>query len=112
MSPTDPPSEDVAFGIDGDTDHCVDGPVGDLANADLDHDRIDENHRIDALESCFEDLLGQPGQQAASGDQIDPVRVCLGDELLRERTVDPTAARLDGTSTTITSWSVTVCSSG
>jgi hypothetical protein len=40
------PGEDVAFPVDGDSDHDVDGFVADLPIADLHHDRVDEDHRI------------------------------------------------------------------
>ncbi len=46
----DPQPENVAFAIDGHTDRCVDRPVGDLAVADLDHDRVDEHDRIHTIE--------------------------------------------------------------
>jgi hypothetical protein len=46
----DPQSEDVALAVHGHPDRRVDGTVGDLAVADLHHDRVDEHHRIDAIE--------------------------------------------------------------
>src|SRR4051812_5987351 len=44
-------SEHVAAAIDGDADDDVEGPVGDLTVADLDLDRVDEDHRVDGLSS-------------------------------------------------------------
>src|SRR6478736_1834551 len=41
-----PQPEDVALPSAGHPDGHIDGPVGDLAVADLDEDRIDEHHRI------------------------------------------------------------------
>ena len=45
------------------------------------------------LEPRFEDLFGQPCEQPAGADQIDPVRLRLGDELLRERPINTSLAR-------------------
>jgi putative transposase len=45
-----PDAEDVAAAVDGDTDGAVERPVGDLAVADLDHDGIDEDHRVDPVQ--------------------------------------------------------------
>src|SRR4051812_22925323 len=41
-----PQAEDVAFPGHGDPDDHVDRLVPDLPVADLDHDRVDEDHRI------------------------------------------------------------------
>ena len=41
-----PQAEDVAFPLDSDPDDDVDGFVADLPVADLDHDGVDEDHRI------------------------------------------------------------------
>jgi hypothetical protein len=42
-----PQPEDVALAVEADPDRGVDRPVGDLPIADLDHDRIDEDRRVD-----------------------------------------------------------------
>ena len=44
---TGPQAEDVAFAVDGDADDDVDRLVADLPIADLDHDGVDEDDRID-----------------------------------------------------------------
>ena len=36
--------------VEGDPDRGVDRPVGDLAVADLDHDRVDEDRRVDLVQ--------------------------------------------------------------
>jgi hypothetical protein len=41
-----PQSEDVAFPGQGDPDGRVEGAVGDLAVADLHHDRVDEDRNV------------------------------------------------------------------
>jgi hypothetical protein len=46
----DPQAEDLPHPVDGDPDHRVDRPIGDLAVADLDLDRVDEDHRVDAVQ--------------------------------------------------------------
>src|SRR5829696_235495 len=43
---TGPQTQDVAFSVDGDPDDHIDGFVADLAVTNLDHDGIDEDHRI------------------------------------------------------------------
>jgi hypothetical protein len=45
-----PQPQDVPFTLDGDRDRGVDGPIGDLAIADLHMDRIDEHRRVDRVE--------------------------------------------------------------
>jgi len=46
----DPEAEDLPRPVDGDPDDGVEGPVGDLAVADLDLDRVDDNHWVDRVE--------------------------------------------------------------
>src|SRR2546422_1686134 len=46
----DPQAQHVAFAVHVDAHGDIDGPVGDLAVADLDHDRVDQHHRIDAVQ--------------------------------------------------------------
>ena len=43
-----PQAEHVAFAVEVHADRDVDGPVRDLGVADLDHDRVDQQHRIQA----------------------------------------------------------------
>ena len=45
-----PQAQDVPRAVRGDAEGHVDGPVGDLALADLDVDRIDEDHRVNGIE--------------------------------------------------------------
>src|SRR3954447_8748695 len=47
---TGPQTEDVAFAVDGDADRDVDGLVDHLPVADLDHDGVDEQHRVDPVQ--------------------------------------------------------------
>src|SRR4051794_19938231 len=46
----DPQAQDVPLAVHRDADGAVHGPVGDLAVANLDHDGVDEDHRIDAVQ--------------------------------------------------------------
>lgn len=62
---SDPQPQDVAFAIDGDPDGDVDRTVGHLTVADLDEQRIDEDHRVDTvkgpvlpLHHRLDDLVG------------------------------------------------------
>jgi hypothetical protein len=41
-----PQPEHVTSAVDGDAERDVDRPVGDVAVADLDVDRVDEHHRV------------------------------------------------------------------
>lgn len=45
-----PQAEDVAFAVHSDADGCVDGSVGDLPVADLHHDGVEGDDRVDAIE--------------------------------------------------------------
>ena len=47
---TGPQPQNVPLAIDGDADGDVDRPVGDLAVTDLDHDRVDEDRRVDLIQ--------------------------------------------------------------
>ena len=65
-----PQPEDVAFAVQADTDRGVDGPVGDLPVADLDHDRVDEDRGVDLIEwphrpvlHLLEHLVGDPADR-------------------------------------------------
>jgi hypothetical protein len=67
-----PQSEYVALAGAGDPDGYVDGPVGDLAVADLHVDGVDEHHRIDRLQRpvaplghLTDDLVGDPGEMVS-----------------------------------------------
>ena len=51
--------------------HHVDGPVGDLAVADLDHDGVDQQHRIDPVQRPV-----LPGDQVLDDRVGDPARSC------------------------------------
>jgi hypothetical protein len=54
--------QDVALAVDGHRDRHVDRPVGDLPVADLHHDRVDEDHRIDpAVSIGGRELAGVAG---------------------------------------------------
>jgi hypothetical protein len=66
-SVADPEAEHITRPIDGDTDDGVDGPVGDLAVADLDVDHVDEHDWVDAVQRpvlpgghLFEHPVGDP----------------------------------------------------
>jgi hypothetical protein len=72
---TGPQPEDVAFPGHGDADDDVDRLVADLAIADLDHDRVDEDHRVDRVEGPV-----GPGRHL-----LDHLVGDLGDCLLRHR---------------------------
>ena len=68
-----PQPEDVAFAVDADPNRDIDGSVGDLPVADLHHDRVDEDHRIDPVQRpvaplghLLEDLVGDPGDGVAA----------------------------------------------
>src|SRR5680860_1906224 len=57
----------TSFSGQGDPDRRVDRAVGDLAVADLDHDRVDEDGRVDLVQGTggpglhlLEDLVGDP----------------------------------------------------
>jgi hypothetical protein len=63
-----PEPQDVPFAVEGDTDRRVERAVGDLPVADLDHDRVDEDRRVDLLERShgpvvhlLDHLVGGPG---------------------------------------------------
>src|SRR3954452_9380639 len=63
-----PQPQDVLLSGQGDPDRGVDRPVGDLPVTDLDHDRVDEDRRVDLLQRpggpglhLLEDLVGDPG---------------------------------------------------
>jgi len=63
-----PQAQDVPLAVHGDADHHVDGPVGNLPVADLDHDGVHEQHRVDAIERpvaplghLLDHLVGDPG---------------------------------------------------
>ena len=43
----EPQAEHVAFAVEVDADRDIDRPVRDLGVADLDHDRVDQQHRIE-----------------------------------------------------------------
>ena len=53
-----PQPEDVLLAVEGDADRGLDGPVGDLPIADLHHDRVHENRRVDLVEGrCCHDCM-------------------------------------------------------
>ena len=60
----DPEPQDVPLAIHADPHSCLDRPVGDLAVTDLDHDRVDEDHRVDAIERAAEPIADrqEPGR--------------------------------------------------
>ena len=64
--------EDVAFPAHGDPDDDIDRLVADLPVADLDHDRVDEDHRIDRVQRPVAPL----------GHLLDHLVGDLGDRLL------------------------------
>ena len=47
---SDPHAEHLAFTVQVDAHGHIDGPVGDVPVTDLDHDRIDQDHRIHRIE--------------------------------------------------------------
>ena len=65
-------------------DRGVDRPVGDLAIADLDHDRVDEDRRIDLVQGSggpglhlLEDLVGDPADRLLRDrGSVDLLEVC------------------------------------
>ena len=69
-----PQAEDVAFPVHGDPDDHIDRLVPDLPVADLDHDRVDEDHRIDRVQ----------GPVAPVGHLLDHLVGDLGDRLLAD----------------------------
>src|SRR5438046_10715230 len=64
-----PQTEDVLLPGQGDADRGVDGPVGDLPISDLDHHRVDEHRRADAVERPVAPVAHLPGHLA--GDPAD-----------------------------------------
>ena len=69
-----PQPKDVAVTVDGDTNGHLDRPVGDLAIADLDEDRVDEHHRIDRVERTrlpVSDLAENPVSDLAEIVSLD-----------------------------------------
>jgi hypothetical protein len=62
-----PDTQDVAVAVDADPDDHVEGPVGDLPVTDLEMDRVDEQHRIHAVQGpmlplghLLDHLVGDP----------------------------------------------------
>ena len=53
-----PQPEEVALALDGDPDDHIDRPADDLPVADLDHDRVDEDHRTGCYRTT--ELLSGP----------------------------------------------------
>src|SRR5262249_54964697 len=63
----DPRAEHIAFAVQVDAHGHVDGPVGDVTVADLDHDGVDQDHRENAIEGpvlpgehVLDDGVGDP----------------------------------------------------
>jgi acetyl-CoA acetyltransferase len=52
-----PQPQHVLAAVQGDADGGVDGPVGDLPVADLDHDRVDEHGHVHAIERASGPVL-------------------------------------------------------
>ena len=71
---TGPQPEDVAFPAHGDPDDHIDRLVADLPVADLDHDRVDEDHRIHRIQRPVGPL----------GHLLDHLVGDLGDRLLAD----------------------------
>ena len=67
-----PQPEDVAFALQVDADGHVDGPVGDLGAPDLDHDRVDQDHRVERVEGPV--LPGHHVGHDVVGDLRDRLR--------------------------------------
>ena len=65
-----PQPEDVALAGQADPDRGVERPVGDLPVADLDHDRVDEDRRVDLIQRpgrpvvhLLDHLVGDPADR-------------------------------------------------
>lgn len=77
-----PDPEDVAFTVHGDPDRHVERLVRDLAVADLDHDRVDERHRVHLVQGPVQPLrhlLQHPVADPADGVLGDAGAVHLGE---------------------------------
>ena len=69
-----PQTQHVAFAVQVDAHGHVDGPVGDLAVADLHHDGVDQQHRVDAVQGPV-----LPRQQVLDDGVGDPADGVPGD---------------------------------
>ena len=86
---SDPHPQHVAFAVQVDAHRHVDGPVGDLAVADLHHDGVDQDHRIDPVQRPV-----LPGDQVLDDRVGDPARSCPGRSPCRRcRTGEPGCRR-------------------
>jgi hypothetical protein len=74
--------------VDADTDPRVHGPVRDLPVADLDHDRVDEHHRIHVIERAGLPLRHVPEDPVS--DLRDRLTTELGRVHLRQMRFDLT----------------------